>query len=83
MTLQPSTLAAATMVQTVDGFVVAQLVEIVKPEALADKVGYDRARAAVSKSIADDMTNVLVDAIRQRSNPKINQQGFDNVVQAQ
>jgi peptidyl-prolyl cis-trans isomerase D len=73
----------ATMVQTMDGFVVAQLVEIVKPDAATDKVGYDQARAAVTKSISDDLTTVLVDAIRQRANPKINQQGFDSVVQAQ
>ncbi len=36
----------ATMVETPDGFVVAQLAEVVKPDAAADKAGYDQARAA-------------------------------------
>jgi hypothetical protein len=55
----------------------------VKPDAAADKPGYDQTRAAVAKSISDDMATVFVDAIRKRANPQINQQGFDSVVQAQ
>jgi peptidyl-prolyl cis-trans isomerase D len=73
----------ATMVETADGFVVAQLAQIVKPDAAADKTGYDQARAAVSKSISGDIATVFVDAVRQRAKPQINQQGFDNVVQPQ
>jgi peptidyl-prolyl cis-trans isomerase D len=73
----------ATMVETAEGFVVAQLAEIVKPDAATDKLGYDQARAAVSKSISGDMETVFVDALRQRAKPQINQQGFDSVVQAQ
>ena len=71
------------MVETGEGFVVAQLVEIVKPDAATDKTGYDQARAAVAKSISGDLANVFVDALRQRSKPEINQQGFDSVVQPQ
>jgi peptidyl-prolyl cis-trans isomerase D len=73
----------ATMVETPEGFVVAQLTEIVKPDAATDKLGYDQARTAVSKSISGDMTTVFVDALRQRANPQINQPGFDSVVQPQ
>jgi peptidyl-prolyl cis-trans isomerase D len=73
----------ATMVETADGFVVAQLAQIVKPDAAADKTGYDQARAAVSKSISGDIATVFVDAVRQRAKPQINQQGFDSVVQPQ
>jgi peptidyl-prolyl cis-trans isomerase D len=73
----------ATMVETPDGFVVAQLAQIVKPDAAADKTGYDQARAAVSKSISGDIATVFVDAVRQRAKPQINQQGFDSVVQPQ
>ena len=47
------------------------------------QAGYDQARAAIAKSISDDMATVFVDALRQRANPRINQQGFDSVVQAQ
>ena len=73
--------AEATMLETPDGFVVAQLAEIVKPDAAADKAGYDKARTAISNSISNDMATVFVDAVRQRANPQINQQGFDSVVQ--
>jgi peptidyl-prolyl cis-trans isomerase D len=73
----------ATMVETPDGFVVAQLVEVVKPNAAADKAGYEQARNAVTKSIDSDMATVFIDAVRQRAKPQINQQAFDSVVQPQ
>lgn len=73
----------ATMIEVPDGFVVAQLVEVVKPQAATDKSGYDRTRSAVAKSLSDDISNVFVGAVRQRAKPQINQQGFDSVVQAQ
>jgi peptidyl-prolyl cis-trans isomerase D len=70
-----------TMVETPEGFVVAQLVEIVPPDAAADKAGYDQARAAITRSLGNDMATVFVDAVRQRANPRINQANFDSVVQ--
>jgi peptidyl-prolyl cis-trans isomerase D len=73
----------ATMVETPEGFVVGQLVEIVKPDAAADKVGYDQARTAITKSLSDDVESVFIDAVRMRANPRTNQQAFDSVVQAQ
>jgi peptidyl-prolyl cis-trans isomerase D len=73
----------ATMVEIPEGFVVAQLAQIVKPDAATDKTGYDQARSAISKSIGGDMATVFVDAVRQRAKPQINQQGFDSVVQPQ
>jgi peptidyl-prolyl cis-trans isomerase D len=72
-----------TVVEVPEGFVVAQLAEVVKPDAATDKAGYEQARAAVSKSISDDMATVFVGALRQRARPRINQRGFDSVVQAQ
>jgi peptidyl-prolyl cis-trans isomerase D len=73
----------ATMVETPEGFVVGQLVEVVKPNPAADKAGYDQARDAVTKSIDSDMASVFIDAVRQRAKPQISQQAFDSVVQAQ
>jgi peptidyl-prolyl cis-trans isomerase D len=73
----------ATMVETPEGFVVGQLVEIIKPDAAADKIGYDQARSAVAKSISNDVAEVFVDAVRRRAKSQINQQAFDSVVQAQ
>jgi len=71
----------ATMVETPDGFVVAQLTEITRPDPAADKTNYDQARAAVTQSVANDMETVFVDAVRQRANPQTNRQAFDSVVQ--
>jgi peptidyl-prolyl cis-trans isomerase D len=71
----------ATMVETPEGFVVGQLAEVVKPDAAADKAGYDQARAAITKSISNDVAAVFVDAVRQRARPQTNQAAFDSVVQ--
>ena len=73
----------ATMVETPEGFVVAQLTEIVPPDAATDKAGYDQARAAISRSIGNDISTVFVNAVRQRANPQINQQGLDSIIQVQ
>jgi peptidyl-prolyl cis-trans isomerase D len=71
----------ATMVETPEGFVVGQLAEVVKPDAATDKAGYDQARAAINKSIGNDLATVFVDALRRRAKPQTNQQAFDSVVQ--
>jgi peptidyl-prolyl cis-trans isomerase D len=73
----------ATMVETPEGFLVGQLTEIVKPDAASDKAGFDQTKAAITKSMSNDMSTVFVDAVRQRAKPRINQQAFDSVVQAQ
>jgi peptidyl-prolyl cis-trans isomerase D len=70
------------MVEVPEGFMVAQLTEIVTPDAAVDKVGYDQARAAISRSVQNDVETVFVDALRQRSEPKVNQSAFESVVQA-
>jgi peptidyl-prolyl cis-trans isomerase D len=72
-----------TMVELPEGFAVAQLVEVVKPDAGADKAGFDRTRSAVGRSISSDLASVFVDAVRKRDKPQVNQPGFDSVVQPQ
>ncbi|PPQ40194.1 peptidylprolyl isomerase [Rhodopila globiformis] len=71
----------ATMVETPDSFVVAQLVEIKQPDPAADKARYEQVRAAVNQSLANDMEAVFVDAVRQRANPQVNRKTFESVVQ--
>jgi len=71
----------ATMVETADGFVVAQLAQVVTPDAAADKTGYDQARAAIARSVQNDLASVFIDAVRQRAGPQINQRAFDSVIQ--
>ncbi|HEY0183467.1 MAG TPA: peptidyl-prolyl cis-trans isomerase [Rhodopila sp.] len=73
----------ATMVEIAEGFVVAQLAEIVKPDAATDKAGYDQARTAIAKSLSNDVATVFIDAVRLRARPQINQQAFDSVIQPQ
>jgi len=70
-----------TMVETAEGFVVAQLAEVVAPDANADKIGYDQARTAITRSVQNDLATVFVDAVRQRAEPQTNQRAFDTVVQ--
>jgi peptidyl-prolyl cis-trans isomerase D len=72
----------ATMVETPDGFVVAQLVEILPPDPAADKTGYDQARDAITRSIQADLATVFIDAVRLRADPRTNQSAFDSVVQS-
>jgi peptidyl-prolyl cis-trans isomerase D len=71
----------ATMVETPDGFVVGQLAEVVAPDAAADKTGYDQVRAAIARSVQNDLASVFVDAVRQRAEPRVNQRAFNSVVQ--
>lgn len=71
----------ATMVETPEGFVVAQLAEIVKPDPASDKSGFDQARTALTRSIANDVSTVFIDALRQRAEPQVNQRNFDSIVQ--
>ncbi len=70
-----------TMVETPESFVVAQLAEVVAPDASADKTGYDQVRAAIARSVRNDLAEVFIAAVRQRGEPRVNQRAFDGVVQ--
>lgn len=74
-------LGDVTMVEVPQGFVVAQLREVQKPDAATDKLGYDRLKAAVAKSIGEDATAVFVAALQQRVKPQIDQKNYDSIVQ--
>ncbi|HVZ07876.1 peptidylprolyl isomerase [Rhodopila sp.] len=70
-----------TMVETPDSFVVGQLVEVTPADPGADKVGYDQAKAAVSRSVQNDVQALFADAVRLRGKPEINQKALDSIVQ--
>jgi peptidyl-prolyl cis-trans isomerase D len=70
-----------TMVETPEGFVVATAVEIVAPDPSADAAGYEQLRAAVTRTVSNDLAATFVEALRQRANPRINQTNFDQIVQ--
>ena len=69
------------MVETPGGFVLAMPVEIVAPDPKADPAAYQQLRGAVARSIGNDLSTILVEAVRLRAAPKINQTNFDQIVQ--
>jgi peptidyl-prolyl cis-trans isomerase D len=70
-----------TMVETAEAFIVAEPADIIEPDPKTDQTGYDQARQALTRSVASDITNVFVEALRGRASVKINQQNFDSAVQ--
>ena len=75
--------AAATMVETSTGFVVAIPAEIVVADPNADKAGFDKMRTDLSRNIASDYATVFQEAVRLRVKPRIDQANFDQIVQPQ
>ena len=71
----------ATMVEVPEGFMVAQLTEIQPANPAADKLGYDQARAATTKSLQNDLMAVYVEALRRETSVQTNQTAFNGVVQ--
>jgi parvulin-like peptidyl-prolyl isomerase len=69
------------MAETPEGFVVGQVAEVVAPDASADKAGYDQAKAAIARSVQNDVQALFVDALRLRGKPEVNQKAFDSIVQ--
>ena len=70
-----------TMVENAEGFLVATPVEIVAPDPAADKAAYEQLRTAIARTVSDDLTTALSEALRQRANPRINQANVDQIVQ--
>jgi peptidyl-prolyl cis-trans isomerase D len=70
-----------TMVSTPDGFVVGQVAEIVPPDPATDKLGYERAKTAIARSVQNDIAQVFTQALQVRANPEINQKALDSIVQ--
>lgn len=70
-----------TMVETPEGFVVAQLTEVQKPDPAKDQAGYEQARTAIARSISDDVGTLFLAALRNRGQPQVNQRNFDSIVQ--
>ncbi|HUA78546.1 MAG TPA: hypothetical protein VMA86_12830, partial [Acetobacteraceae bacterium] len=62
----------ATMVETADGFVTAELTAITDPTAATDPIGYGEMRDALARSIGSDLQQVLITAFRARAHPRVN-----------
>jgi peptidyl-prolyl cis-trans isomerase D len=74
-------LGDGTMVETPDGFVVAVLTGIQSPDAASDPIGYGQVRAALERSIGDDVEMTYISALRSRANPRVNQTLLNSVAQ--
>jgi peptidyl-prolyl cis-trans isomerase D len=71
-----------TMVEVPDGFVVAKVVEVIKPDPAQDKAGFEKIKATLNRSLGSDLANEFADAARARAKPQINQANYDSIVQA-
>ena len=74
-------LAEATMVETRDGFVVAQVTEITAPDPAADPAALARVRAEAEQSLGQDLEAQYIAALRGRAGVRINQRLLDTLVQ--
>lgn len=70
-----------TMVETPEGFVVAVPVEVASPDPAADPAGLAQLRAALGRSMGEDVEVLLASAARARANPRVNRQLLDSVAQ--
>ena len=68
-----------TMVETADGFIVAAAGRDrdARPRERSGRVG--QVRAVLARSLATDVDEILVQTLRERAQPKINQQNLDNI----
>lgn len=74
-------LKEGTMVQTPDGFLVAQLIGVSSPDMSTDPVGAAQLKTALNQSIGQDMDMTFAAALRDRQKPTINQQLLDSLIQ--
>ncbi len=63
----------ATMVETPDGFMVAVLADIVRPDPAADPVGYGQVKQVLARAVAQDIQAAFRNAARERANPHVNE----------
>jgi peptidyl-prolyl cis-trans isomerase D len=71
----------STMIETPDGFVVAELMAIQTPNASTDPVGYDQLKASITSALADDMQAVFAGVVTAKANPRINQAVIQQIAQ--
>ncbi len=70
-----------TMVATATTFVVAVPAQIDTPNPALDTQGYEQLRTALNRSVGGDIAAILAEAVRERANPRINQENYDSIVQ--
>lgn len=71
----------ATVVETPDGFVVAQLSSVTEPDPAADPAGFATLRDQLAQSMGNDVETTLATALRNRGNPRVDQAQIDSIAQ--
>ncbi len=74
-------LGDATMVETRDGFVVAQVTEITAPDPAADAAALARVASETAQSIAQDLETQYIGALRARAGVRVNQRMLELLAQ--
>ncbi len=59
----------------------APLTEIQPGNPAKDRIGYDQARTATTRSMQNDLMAVYIEALRRQTPLQMNQTAFDSVVQ--
>jgi peptidyl-prolyl cis-trans isomerase D len=70
-----------TMVETPDGFLVARLAAITRPDPKADPAGLAATAAEVNRATAGDVQMLFTAALRVRASPRVNQAAVDALAQ--
>lgn len=70
-----------TMVETPEGFVVAQLTGVQKPDPATDATAYDTVRQKLDGAIADDIELSYVAALRDHAQPTVNRRKLNSVIE--
>lgn len=71
----------ATMVEGLEGFVVAQLVGVEAPAAASDPVGVQQLQTALNTALGQDMDAVYAAALRDRAKPTVNRAMLESLSQ--
>ena len=71
----------ATMVETADAFVTAELTTVTDPTEKSDPIGYGQMRDQLTRGIAADLQQVFVSAVRERAHPRINMTALAQISQ--
>jgi peptidyl-prolyl cis-trans isomerase D len=70
-----------TMIQTSDGFLVAQLIGVSSPDISTDPVGVAQLKTSLDQSLGQDIDMTFAAALRDRDKPTVNQRVVDSLIQ--
>ncbi len=70
----------STMVEGPDGFTVATVTAVRRPDPAASPLQYARARQSLDAAAADEVEESYVQALRTRANPRINGNAIEQVI---